>query len=213
MVGHHPIDEVNVQPFTKALLARGFSIYFNGHTHTLTQYTINGKGAYVTSGAGSMVDSPDQHSAASLSKLSEEKDVVDAEPADQHWTTRMLYSWYPYRYGGYSRGSGSGGGSGTSSTAKVARVWNQKIAGFTLSTFGADFQSLTTQFISSSGQVMHTFVSTKKGALKNSAAYSAPYNAFLGAQESVHRALSSMWSLRGSGSVEDEAAMVEAFLN
>ena len=33
----------------------GFDLYLNGHVHTLTQYTLDGKGAYVTSGAGAMV--------------------------------------------------------------------------------------------------------------------------------------------------------------
>ena len=32
----------------------------NGHTHALTHYTVDGKGEYVTSGAGSLVLSHDQ---------------------------------------------------------------------------------------------------------------------------------------------------------
>lgn len=54
VVGHHPIDEVDVKDFTTLLQQRGFSIYLNGHTHTLNQYTIDGAGAYVTTGAGAM---------------------------------------------------------------------------------------------------------------------------------------------------------------
>jgi len=54
VVGHHPIDEVNVKDFTTLLQQRGFSIYLNGHTHLLNQYTIDGAGAYVTTGAGAM---------------------------------------------------------------------------------------------------------------------------------------------------------------
>merc|ERR1711918_107257 len=34
--------------------------YLNGHTHTLNQYTIDYQGYYVTSGAGAMVNTPDQ---------------------------------------------------------------------------------------------------------------------------------------------------------
>ena len=33
----------------------GFDLYLNGHAHTMSQYTIDGAGAYVTSGAGAMV--------------------------------------------------------------------------------------------------------------------------------------------------------------
>ena len=60
VVGHHPIDEVNVLDFTTLLQSRGFSIYLNGHSHALTHYTIDNKGAYVTSGAGALVNTYDQ---------------------------------------------------------------------------------------------------------------------------------------------------------
>ena len=42
------------------LKAHGFDLYLNGHTHCLTQYTVDGSGAYVTSGAGALVLSYDQ---------------------------------------------------------------------------------------------------------------------------------------------------------
>jgi predicted MPP superfamily phosphohydrolase len=58
VVGHHPIDEVNVEDFTSALQKHGFSLYLNGHQHTLNQYTVDSGGAYVTSGAGSLVNVP-----------------------------------------------------------------------------------------------------------------------------------------------------------
>ena len=41
--------------FTSEMQNHGFDLYVNGHVHTLTQYTIDNKGAYVTSGAGAMV--------------------------------------------------------------------------------------------------------------------------------------------------------------
>lgn len=41
VVGHHPLDELDVEDFTSALQDRGFSIYFNGHSHTLSQYTLD----------------------------------------------------------------------------------------------------------------------------------------------------------------------------
>lgn len=60
VVGHHPAQEMDVEDLTSAMQARGFDLYLNGHVHTLNQYTVDGKGAYVTSGAGSLVVSRDQ---------------------------------------------------------------------------------------------------------------------------------------------------------
>jgi len=60
VVGHHPAQEMNVEDLTSAMQERGFDLYLNGHVHTLSQYTVDGKGAYVTSGAGSLVMSRDQ---------------------------------------------------------------------------------------------------------------------------------------------------------
>ena len=61
VVGHNPADEIDVYDFTSAMQDHGFDLYLNGHVHTLTQYTIDGGGSYVTSGAGAMVATPDQH--------------------------------------------------------------------------------------------------------------------------------------------------------
>merc|ERR1711972_46009 len=60
VVGHHPAQEMNVEDLTSAMQNHGFDLYLNGHVHTLNQYTVDGKGAYVTSGAGSLVISRDQ---------------------------------------------------------------------------------------------------------------------------------------------------------
>eukprot|EP00467_Chlorarachnion_reptans_P008534 CAMPEP_0114527278 /NCGR_PEP_ID=MMETSP0109-20121206/23522_1 /TAXON_ID=29199 /ORGANISM="Chlorarachnion reptans, Strain CCCM449" /LENGTH=455 /DNA_ID=CAMNT_0001709215 /DNA_START=20 /DNA_END=1388 /DNA_ORIENTATION=- len=60
VVGHHPIDELDVEDFTSVLQDAGFDLYLNGHAHTLTQYTVDGSGAYVTTGAGSLVNTADQ---------------------------------------------------------------------------------------------------------------------------------------------------------
>lgn len=194
VVGHHPIDEVNVADFTSALRKRGFSIYFNGHTHTLTQYTVKGSGAYVTSGAGSMVASADQTTAASLRKL------VETEPEEalnQLWIDRALSYWRPYHsYRGarYSRTSVTG----------VAQVWNQKVAGFTLSTFSADFQSLTTQFISTSGSVVHSFTSTRAGKIKSAATFSPAYNRFLEIHDKVQSTLRGLIGAASGVEIPDE---------
>ncbi|CAJ1441961.1 unnamed protein product, partial [Effrenium voratum] len=60
IVGHHPADEMDVEDFVSVMNQHGFDLYLNGHTHLLNQYSIDGKGAYVTSGAGAMVKTQDQ---------------------------------------------------------------------------------------------------------------------------------------------------------
>ena len=142
VVGHHPLDEVDVKDFTTLVQQRGFSIYLNGHTHTLVQYTIDGAGAYVTTGAGSMVDTDDQMSPTTKLKL-EEGHV----PAG----FRRTYQ-----------------GSDSTATARghsYDQVWKETIAGFTLHTFSSDFSTLTTDFISYQGDTLHSFVVNKQGRI------------------------------------------------
>ena len=69
VVGHHPADEIDIEDFGGAMEAHGFDLYLNGHVHTLTQYSINGNGAYVTSGAGAMVHTRDQQTPIAQGKL------------------------------------------------------------------------------------------------------------------------------------------------
>ena len=69
VVAHHPADEIDVEDFLTPLLSRGFDLYLNGHVHTLNQYTIDGGGSYVTSGAGAMVATQDQTTPAAEAKL------------------------------------------------------------------------------------------------------------------------------------------------
>ena len=58
VIGHHAAWEINVADFTTVLQQYGFDLYLNGHTHELNTYTIDGKGAYLTTGAGTMVAIP-----------------------------------------------------------------------------------------------------------------------------------------------------------
>ncbi|GAB5357482.1 hypothetical protein AAMO2058_000378700 [Amorphochlora amoebiformis] len=60
VVGHHPLDECDVEDFVKVIQSSGVDLYLNGHAHTLTHYTIDHKGAYITTGAGSLVNTDDQ---------------------------------------------------------------------------------------------------------------------------------------------------------
>lgn len=69
IVGHSPADDIDVLDFATVMQNHGFDLYLNGHVHTLTQYTLDGKGAYVTTGAGSMVKTPDQDQGSVPAKL------------------------------------------------------------------------------------------------------------------------------------------------
>ena len=182
VAGHHPADEINVRDFTSLMQNRGFSIYFNGHAHTLTQYTIDGSGAYVTSGAGSLVNTPDQSGELMKRKLAGDKNIFMKELQDGSSAPMSAMEWYGGGYGG-STGYGGwgtwGGSSGSSSSSSSSSgghsyqtVWNKKVAGFTLSTFSADFTQLTTQFISYNGQVLKSFTVSKSGAVLQSSSAS-----------------------------------------
>jgi hypothetical protein len=54
---------------------------------------------------------------------------------------------------------------GSGATHSYQTVYNAKVAGFTLHTFSADFSTLTTQFISYTGAVVHSFSVNKNGAI------------------------------------------------
>jgi len=69
IMGHHPIDEVDVLDMTSLIQARGFSLYINGHSHALTHYTIDHSGAYITSGAGALVNTADQEQEITRAKV------------------------------------------------------------------------------------------------------------------------------------------------
>ena len=157
VIGHHPIDEVNVFDFTSRLQNRegGFSIYLNGHAHTLTQYMIDGKGAYVTSGAGSLVDTPDQMNEITRKKVLGEKEItVDGSigllthsDADTNTDTDKERKLGDSKYNNHT----------------YQTVFNLKVAGFTSHTFNSDFTQLTTNFISYDGENIHSFAVYKDG--------------------------------------------------
>jgi hypothetical protein len=133
VAGHHPIDEADVEDFTTILQKHGFSIYFNGHVHALQQYTLDYKGAYVTTGAGSLVNTVDQTHPKTVAKLNgEDINVLGESAAGSH---------------------------------SYQTVFSSKTAGFNLNTFSEDFSSLQVQYISYTGQVLHTFNVYKNGTI------------------------------------------------
>eukprot|EP01060_Flectonema_neradi_P028280 TRINITY_DN37_c6_g1_i1.p1 TRINITY_DN37_c6_g1~~TRINITY_DN37_c6_g1_i1.p1 ORF type:complete len:348 (+),score=64.98 TRINITY_DN37_c6_g1_i1:65-1045(+) len=58
IVGHHPAYEMDVEDLTSVIQKYGFDLYLNGHTHELNTYSVDDKGAYLTTGAGTMVAIP-----------------------------------------------------------------------------------------------------------------------------------------------------------
>lgn len=132
VVAHHPVDEMDVEDFTSALQARGFDLFLNGHAHTLSQYIIDGGGAYITSGAGALVHTSDQ------------------DP-----TT-------PGRISTYKKVEGHSGTSIVNQFNHTYKtVFNKKVAGFTAHTFSSDYQTLTSDFIDNTGAVLHSFSVTR----------------------------------------------------
>ena len=133
IVGHHPADEINVLDFTSLIQSHGFSYYFNGHSHALTRYSVDGSGIYVTSGAGALVNTPDQL-----------HPVTAAKVAGEQFINSTLTST-------------------TTSSHSYKTIANYKIAGFTSHLFSSDFMTLTTNFISYTGDVLYSFNSNKAG--------------------------------------------------
>ena len=120
VVGHHPIDELDVEDFATPLQEHGFSIYFNGHIHALQQYTLNNKGAYVTTGAGALVNI--------ITKAKKKQSIFKNVNSYQ-------------------------------------TLFSSKTAGFNLNTFSDDFTSLYVQYISYTGEILHSFHVYKNGTV------------------------------------------------
>jgi acid phosphatase len=141
VVGHHPIDEVDVEDFTTALQnAGGADLYFNGHTHTLTQYTIDNAGGYITSGAGACV--------AVTSEEVEEPSEYLHDDTKQPMHPRSIAQLQGKDYAG--------------ATHSYQTVWNNKVAGYTSHTFSDDLTTLRTDFMGVNGAVLHSFTVTKR---------------------------------------------------
>ena len=134
IVGHHPADEIDVLDFTSLLQNHNFDLYMNGHTHTLNQYTVDNSGNYITTGAGSLVSTDDQ-STFLTSKKAEGVKSIDSS----------LYN-AASKLGGHT----------------YETLWNMKVAGFTSHSFNSDYTQLITNFVSYSGEILHSFTISKK---------------------------------------------------
>ena len=148
VVGHHPADEIDDQDLTSMMQEHGFDLYLNGHAHTLTQYSVDGNPAYVTSGAGAMVDTGDQEAAATKLKLHGGNRTVAVSPSGEVHAA--------------AKAGRSSNSSATSEYHHYETVWNLKTAGFTLHTFSPEFVSLRTDYVDYTGAVIHSFTVHKR---------------------------------------------------
>ena len=139
VVGHHPADELDVEDFTTAMQQHGFDLYLNGHVHTLTQYQLDGGGAYVTSGAGALVMSHDQ---------------LGGTPAKDR----------TYRKANSVELELLADASAAPSGHSYKQVFNAKVSGFTLHTFSDDYTQLSTVFLDTHGKTLHSFTVNKGGS-------------------------------------------------
>ena len=148
MLGHHPLDELDVLDFTSLVQQHGFSLYLNGHSHLLNVYTLDNQGAYVTSGAGSLVNTVDQTYDMTAAKVAGNDLLVNslmhARPAQTADATPASPPPHSYQ-----------------------TVYTNKVAGFTTHTFNSDFTLLTTELVSYTGEVVYSFVSDKSGKIEN----------------------------------------------
>lgn len=151
VVGHHPLQQVDVEDFGSLLQARGFSLYLNGHSHTMAQYVVDGTGAYVTTGAGAMISTPDQaHPLTSIMveggniSVAQWKQFIKSKLHDIDGKSATLPNMLGHSY---------------------TTLFNNKTAGFTTHTFNEDFTTLTTNYVSYTGVIIHSFVVNKAGVI------------------------------------------------
>lgn len=136
IMGHHPIDEVTEKDFISPMQQRGFSLYLNGHTHLLNQYTIDNAGSYFTTGAGAMVRTADQEHAVTAAKLKGEH----VGPEDMLKMT------------------------GATTGHSYHTVATHTVPGFLLHAFNDDFTQLTTQMINvNTASAILTYTSDRYG--------------------------------------------------
>jgi tartrate-resistant acid phosphatase type 5 len=156
IMGHHPADEIDEEPFLDVLLEHGFDMYLNGHVHALQQYTIDNGGAYFTSGAGSLAASSDQETPMAYAKLDKrDEDINKLLKEKAARRSEQLLSAHDGQFG-----------NGLTSTHTYQSLYSTKTNGFLLHTFSDDYSTLETQFISASGTVLRTYT-ISKGQYKN----------------------------------------------
>jgi len=154
IVGHHPLDEMDVEDFVSAAEARGFDLYLNGHAHTLTHYMIDGSAKYVTSGAGALVMTYDQLGGSPAKDRTMMKATGGDIDGNGNLSKAELAGLEQMAHVPYGK-------SATNVGHTYKSVYNNKVSGFTKHTFSDDFSTLTTDFIGTDGSSMYSFTVTK----------------------------------------------------
>jgi len=139
VVNHAPADEIDVEDFVSEFQKAGVDLYMNGHVHDLSYYKIDGKGAYMTTGAGCMV-------------------AISESEADEK---EALKNGKTFAKGGKIRGVAT---TSNGTAHQFTQVWEKKVAGFTTHSFSSDFKTLTTNFVDYNGNILYTFDVTKGAA-------------------------------------------------
>ena len=133
VMGHHPIDEVDVEDFTKVVNSNLVDLYINGHKHELQHYSIDGNAKYITTGAGSMVKP------AGTSDDDGVEDAVDDI---------------------FDMGAGMGADVNDSILDKQKNMlWKKKITGFTTHTITGN--TLLTRYVDTNTNVIYEFAINK----------------------------------------------------
>lgn len=137
-----------MRDFTSFLQTRGFHLYLNGHVHALNQYTLDGQGLYITSGAGAMLKTKDQESEAVLAKAA----GLSFTSLSPHTPLAPAAGRLP----GSSSVPASEAVEPATHHHTYETVWHKKVAGFTTHQFSPDYRTLTNQFVTFEGEVIRT---------------------------------------------------------
>lgn len=92
IVGHHAVYEVTEFDLTGMLQGYPVSMYINGHDHQLVEYKLDGKGTYITTGAGSLAPQPARAAKAGMEAEVEEEDETHRPAADSSHTLSTVWS-------------------------------------------------------------------------------------------------------------------------
>jgi len=76
---------MDVEDLFAPIQAHGFDLYLNGHVHTLTQYSVDGNPAFVTSGAGAMIKTQDQGARAATTGICRDPAVMHIPKTSRAW--------------------------------------------------------------------------------------------------------------------------------
>jgi hypothetical protein len=176
VMGHAPADELDLAgDWVGTMQAAGVDLYINGHVHALQQYDMDGYGAYITTGAGSMTETMDQDTLLARAKLSGDDKAINSlrQPgtgtgADSDHAHAMEYERKRLAADladrSRSRGSTDKPGSATSTATTATDTHSYRTIftensqlGFTTHTFDDTFDTLSHRYISAKGQVLHSF--------------------------------------------------------